>query len=146
MPSGSRSLMPQQASRNPLNLPTRDVFEYTVPQPDPEKPDEEIDVIASLSGGASLQSMGFYLLTANEEKTAMRKSDSPSAMVFELAKASLVEVNGARVAVGDGSLDKAWNDYGPQGRRFAIEAYGDLSGMKETTVAGFLKSRRVKSG
>ena len=94
------------------------------------------------------KTVGMVLLTANEELQASARSRGDSfRLAYELAKASLYEVDGRRVGVEDGSVDEAWTKFSPKVRQLLLSAYSDMHTVDEKqVVAPFLKTRRVKVG
>lgn len=118
---------------NTVAEPPREVYEYEVPE---DLREETSDGVATL---------GIVLLTPNEEKLALRRCNGDAfAMAFELAKASLREVNGIRVYGHDGSQEAAYARCHPKTRALLTGAYSELSTPEEAQSRAFLKSRRVK--
>lgn len=150
--------MPAPKRRPPqADLPAREVFTYAAPMLPEMIPGPDGDLIVKLDDDGEtvysnapkfpgVYSIGVVVLTPNEEKTAMRRcQNDPPAMAYELAKAAMVEFNGKPLVDHDGSKDKAFSEMGPKGRRLLLEAYGDLTGVEDDDVTGFLASRRVKA-
>lgn len=125
---------------NPLEsfakAPSRAVFSWEVPEP---------LCFEAFEGGEAIKSFSLTQLTAQEELNAMKRCGTDSMkMVFELAKQSLVAVNGQKVSLADGSADKAVNEMLPPVRELFLSAYSNIHTAGEEVKANFLKSRSVK--
>lgn len=108
---------------------TRPIFEFDIPEP--------------LADG--IKKVGLIELTADEELQATRRSRGDThRLAYELAKQSLSEVNGEKVGLANGSVDKAWNDMSPKIRNLVLTAYAELHAPPENAAEAFLKSRKVK--
>lgn len=111
---------------------TRPIFVYDVP--------------ASCED-AEVKSVGLVQLRTGEELMAAKRSHGDNfKLAFELAKQSLVEVNGEKVTVGDGSADSAWSKMAPMTRNLVMGEYAALHAPPEGAEEAFRKSRRVKVG
>ena len=108
---------------------TRAVFTYTVP----------------VGMGGDIKSVGLVELTASEELMAAKRASGEGArLAYEMAKTSLVEVNGSKVGLADGSADSAWNKMPPKVRNLVIQAFASLHAPPEDDAASFLASRQVR--
>ncbi len=98
------------------------------------------EIPASVPG--EIRSLGLIEITAQEELQAEQRcrgvSDKRAA---EMAKASLVEVNGQKVRFADGSVDKAWNSMHPKVRTLVASAWVKLHLANDEEVDGFFASR-----
>lgn len=104
-------------------------YEYTVPP----------------SVSEDIKTFAIHELTSDDELMATKRSRNEVArLAYELAKASLAEVNGKPVSLGDGSADKAWDDMPPKLRSFVTQAYAECHVPSDEETADFRKSRRVK--
>lgn len=94
-----------------------------------------------------IEEMGFVQLTSSEELQATKRSHNDMGrLAFEMAKQALVEVNGEKVNLRDGSSDAVWNKMDPKVRTLAVAAFGHLHTPEEEDVNSFLKSQRVEVG
>jgi hypothetical protein len=110
-----------------------------VPPPAPVRP---VHVFTSKLGTIELVE-----LTADEELDAAKRSRSDNVrLAFEMAKTSLVGLNGAKLSLADGSADKAWNEMGSRLRNLVMRAYSDIHTPPEEDANDFLQSRKVKVG
>lgn len=119
-----------------LNLPRveRVIYEYPVPE----------DLQATLDG-KTITSVGVAELTPEEELMAARRAGTDNmALALELAKQSLLEVNGVPCTVGDGSADIWWANMKPQLRTLVTTVYADNNTPTEKAVADFRKGRKAK--
>jgi hypothetical protein len=92
-----------------------------------------------------ITSIGLVQLTTHEEMMAAKRAGSdPVKYVYEQAKQSLVEVNGEKVSLGDGSTEQALDRMGPQIRSLMMTAFGKLHSPPEDTTADFLNTQSVK--
>jgi len=95
----------------------------------------------------SIRSVGLVELTTEEELMAAKRAHGdPMRLAYELAKQSLVEVNGSQVSLGDGTSDKAWGAMGPMVRNLVLTAYAELHAAPEEATKLFLRSRKVRLG
>jgi hypothetical protein len=86
-------------------------------------------------------------LTAQEELTALKRAGSDIGRIaVERVKESIVEVNGEKVSLHDGSADKVWAGLHPIVRDLISSAYLEIHQPKEETTALFLRSRKVRVG
>jgi len=116
----------------PAPKPTRPVYRYTIP--------------VRLQG-AGVSEVGMVQLTSGEELQATKRARNDThRLAYELAKQSLVEVNGEKVGAADGSADKAWDALDPKVRTLVMSAYGDLHAPEEDDLNAFRKSQRVEVG
>lgn len=113
------------------NKKDRPIFEYDVPD----------------ECGGDVRSVGIVELTTGEELLATKRARGDAMrLAYELAKQSLVEVNGAKVNIADGSADEAWAKMTPKTRNLVLGAYGDLHAPSDGAAEAFRASRRVKVG
>lgn len=107
----------------------RQIFTYEIP----------------LSVGGDVRAIGFVELTASEERMAVKRAGNDHLRIAqEMAKQSLVEINGKPVTLADGSVDTIFEHMRPQVRELVVMAFGEVNGAAEDTKEAFLKSRRVK--
>jgi len=108
------------------------VYEYTVPK----------------AMGGEVETIAMIELTAREEMQATKRtgsgSDSMFKLAYELAKQALVEVNGEKVGLADGSVDAAFDRMPPAVRNLVLQAYAELHSPPEGASEGFKESRRVR--
>lgn len=91
------------------------------------------------------QSITLCELTAREQlEAAKRTKDTGLRLGHELIKQSIWDVNGERVSLGDGTLDRAWNSMPPAVLDLVMAGYAKINSATEEQQAGFLKSRRVR--
>lgn len=96
---------------------------------------------------AGIQSVGLVELTGDEEIMATKRAHGDHMRLgLELAKQSLVAVNGAKVSLADGSTDRAWETMGPKLRNMVLTAYAELHSAPDEAIQSFLKSRRTRVG
>jgi len=93
------------------------------------------------------KNVGLIELTADEELVATKRSHGDTMrLAYELAKQSLVEVNGQPVSAADGSVDAAFNKMTPKLRQLVLGAYAELHAPPEEASQAFFKSRKVRVG
>lgn len=98
------------------------------------------DIPASVPG--EIRSLGMVEITAQEELQAEQRCKGASdKRAAEMAKASLVEVNGQRVHFHDGSVDKAWANMHPKVRTLVASAWVKLHLADDSEVDSFFASR-----
>jgi dihydrodipicolinate synthase/N-acetylneuraminate lyase len=111
---------------------SRPMYEYTIPE----------------SMGGKVKSVTLIELTAHEELQATKRAGSANDAMFklayELAKQALVEVNGEKVGLADGSVDTAFNSMSPGVRNLVLQAYAELHSPPEGAAEGFKASRKVR--
>jgi hypothetical protein len=94
-----------------------------------------------------VRSVGVVELTADEELQATKRSRGDTfRLAYELAKQSLVEVNGEKVSLMDGSADAIWAKMNPKLRNLVLAAYSDIHTPTEEDAALFLKTRVTQVG
>lgn len=94
---------------------------------------------------SEIRTLGVVELTANEELQATRRvAGDQFRLAYELALASLVEVDGQAVKLSDGTADKAFNDMGPRGRQLLMQAYHKVNGVEQEQTASFLSSQKIR--
>lgn len=112
--------------------PTRNVYRFTIP-----------DKVRALSV-CGTKSIGLVKLTAEEEVQATERAGGNQARTgYQLAKASLCEVDGAAVSLADNSVDRALERMDPLVRQLTVTAYMNLHQPKEDVVEGFLETMEV---
>lgn len=90
--------------------------------------------------------VGFVELTAQEELQAgKRAKQDPLRLMFELVKASLVEVDGAKVSIANQSADQKIDTCPAQARSLLMAAYNSIHQPDEDEQQTFLKSRRTRT-
>lgn len=118
---------------------SRPVITYDVP--------EEIttDVPAALGAGTVYKSIGMIELTADEELQASKRGGKDQYKIaFELAKASLREVNDKPVSSMDGHDELVWASMSAPLRSLVVDVYADIHSPRPEVAKRFLSSRRVK--
>ena len=94
-----------------------------------------------------VKSVGLIELTADEELQATRRSHGDTMrLAYELVKQAIVDVNGAKVGIADGTVDIALNKMVPKLRQLVMGAYGELHAPSEDASQAFFKSRKVRVG
>ena len=89
-----------------------------------------------------IRSIGMVEITAHEELMAeQRCKGAPDKRAAEMAKAALVEVNGAKVGFADNSVNKAWNEMHPKVRTLVASAWVKLHLANDDEVDDFFASR-----
>lgn len=113
---------------------SREVHLFTVPE--------------ALAAEVGVREVGMVTLTAAEEMMAHKRAPKRDAvqLALELAKASLVEVDGGKLTLADGSADAFWANAHPKLRELVLSAYADLHSPREEDAASFRASRRVRVG
>jgi hypothetical protein len=100
--------------------------------------------IAEATGTASV---GLVELTAMEEMQATKKAGTDTMRIaFELAKSSLVEMNGKPLSRANGEHDSAWQNMHPKIRSLVLQAYTKIHQPESDEVEGFLESATVEVG
>jgi hypothetical protein len=97
-------------------------------------------------GRGEIQTVGLVELTAEDELEASRMSKSDtSKMAFELAKRSLVEVNGERLKPGV-ETERTWNRMPAKVRSLVLQGYVQIHTPQDEDTSDFLESRMAKIG
>lgn len=103
------------------------------------------EVPASVPG--EIRSLGMVEITADEElKAEARCKGAPDKRAAEMTKQALVEVNGEAVRIGDGSVEKAWNNMHPKVRTLVASAWVRLHLANDDEVEDFFASRTQNVG
>lgn len=90
---------------------------------------------------SDVRSLGMVEMTADEEvQIELRCKNTPEKRAVEIAKASIVEINGKRVHNGAGEVDKAWNEMSPKVRSLVNRMWVKLHLANDEEVASFEKS------
>jgi hypothetical protein len=116
-----------------MRLPSRSgrpVHTFTVPQEHRQE--------------VGLASIGLVELTADEEMAVMRRMQTASVASgikaqYDLAKASVVQVDGKAVSSADESLEVAWVAMRPKARALLLRAFQKLHNPPPEMEAGFLE-------
>src|SRR5574337_1106425 len=91
-----------------------------------------------------IRNIGILELNAQEELSASKRAaGDPFRIAYELAKQALVEVNGEKVSLMDGTADKAWATMHPMARELVVKAHQATHNASEDQTAVFLKSRTI---
>ncbi len=91
-----------------------------------------------------VRSVGLVELTADEEiAVEQRCKGSPEKRAIEIVKATVREVNGARIHNGAGELDKLWNNLSPKVRSLLNKAWIKLHAADDAEADSFEKSMTV---
>lgn len=97
--------------------------------------------------GDDITSVGLVELTAAEELSATKRAKGDMfRTAYELAKQSLVQVNGEAVRSSDATVDAAWERMNPKVRNLVLSAYQEIHTPGEDDAANFLKTRTVQVG
>lgn len=100
-----------------------------------------------IAAETGITEVGIVELLGDEEIDATKRAlGDPYRLGFELAKASIALVNGKRVTVADASLDRAWKQLGPAGRKLVAGAYQQVNNPTDDESEAFMASRRVEVG
>ncbi len=84
-------------------------------------------------------------LTAEEELQATRRCQGDQfRLAYELIKQSLVEIDGKKVGLEDGTVDVVMERMHPKARRLLIDAYTKINTPSEEESALFLRSAETK--
>lgn len=107
------------------------------------KPDRVIHrfkIPSSIPG--DVREIGMIELTADDELgVEQRVRGASDKRAHEMAKSSLVEVNGKAVSLADGSADKAWASMPPKVRVLIASAWVKLHLASDEELEGFFASR-----
>lgn len=107
------------------------------------RPVHTFDVPPSL--GEEIKKLGLVKLEPAEELMASKRSGSDAMrFAYELAKQSLVEIDGKPVGVADGSVDTAFTSMGPKLRQLVTLAYTKLHAATDEETKDFLSSQAVR--
>lgn len=105
------------------------------------------DVPPSIAEAAGVRELGFVTLTADEELLCFQRARGNSArLAAELAKASLVEADGAPLSGADGTVDAFFSRADPRLRQLVLTAYTELHAASQEDADAFLKSRKTRAG
>ena len=120
----------QNLSEGLPSKPSRPVYVYDVP---------------TTLGEGGIETVGLVQLTAREEMMAAKRAGSDAIkLVYEQVKQALVEVNGEKVGLADGSADTAFDKMNPMVRNLVMTAFAQLHTPPEEATVGFLQSRIVR--
>ena len=115
-----------------------------------ESPVYEFNVPAkaqsNVEGLGKVETISLTELTASDELLAIARAKSGAAMqiAHELAKQSIVGVNGKKVGLADGSVDLLWNRMKPALRSMVLSAYNKINQPQDEDTDDFLKSCSLK--
>lgn len=100
----------------------------------------------SIEGIGKVETVSLSELTAADELLAIARAKSGVAMqiAHELAKQSIVAVNGKKVGLADGSVDLLWNRMKPALRSMVLSAYNKINQPQDEDMDDFLKSCSLK--
>ena len=102
----------------------------------------------NIPAGAEVATTSVVLveLTAEEEMMATKRArNDPIRLAYELAKCSLVGLDGMEMKSSDGSLDREWDKIHPKVRSFIMQAFNQIHAPREEDVSTFLASRQVET-
>lgn len=104
-------------------------------------------IIDSVEWPEMPKSVGLRQLTAEEEITASKigKFDLTKTR-YEGVKLSICQLGGQKVSNADGAVDKFWDHCGPKVRTLLLQAYDQLSGVKDAEEQNFLGSVEIQTG
>lgn len=89
-----------------------------------------------------VRSVGMVEITAEEELRAEQRCKGASdKRAQEMTKQALVEVNGEKVSLGDGSAERAWASLHPKVRTLLATAWVKLHLAEDNEVDDFFASR-----
>lgn len=99
-----------------------------------------------VDGIGKVETVSLCELTASDELLAIARAKSGVAMqiAHELAKQSIVGVNGKKVGLADGSVDIFWNRMKPALRSMIMSAYNKINQPQDEDMDDFLKSCSLK--
>lgn len=105
-------------------------------------------VPAKTASEVGVSSVGLVTLTTNEELMVFKVSGrgDSAKLASEMAKASLAEVDGKPLSVGDGSADAFWTACHPKLRQLILTAYGKLHSPEPEETEDFLASGQARVG
>lgn len=113
--------------------PAREVYEFKIPE--------------SYDCEACHESISLCKLRSAEEVEATRACQGESMrLAWELSKMSLCEVDGRRLARGDGEVDAAWDKFDPKLRALVVAAYAKLHTPEDDETENFLATMTTKVG
>lgn len=94
-----------------------------------------------------VETVGLCELSASDELLAIARAKNGVAMqiAHELAKQSIVRVNGKKVGFADGSIDIFWNQIKPSLRAMILSAYNRINQPEEEDMDDFLNSLSLKA-
>ena len=105
------------------------------------------DISSSLAEQTGIHQVGLQTLTGDEELLCFKKAKGENAkLATELAKTALVEADGKKLSLADGTVDTFWKELDPRLRQLVLTAYTELHAAKEEDTDSFLKSRKVRVG
>lgn len=111
------------------------------------RPKHVFQIPAGMAEATGVSSVGLVELTAIEEMQATKKAGSDTMRIaFELAKSSLVEMNGKPLSRANGEHDSAWQTMHPKIRSLVLQAYTRIHQPESDEVEGFLGSATVEVG
>jgi hypothetical protein len=109
------------------------------------RPVYEFEIPTSL--GCPLKSVCLVELTVEEELQATKRARGDQfRLAWELARQSLVMVDGKAVTTADDTSDRAWEAMPPTVRQLVLGAYADLHQPQDDAVTAFRASRKVRVG
>lgn len=118
----------QQAISGETPAP-RPIFKYKVPK----------------TTDPNVESIGLVALRADEEMMASRRVNSANDLMYELAKQSVVQVNGQPVSIASG-LEEAWQKFSPKLRSLVVVEYRKNNVPDDKDAEDFSKSQEVILG
>jgi len=102
------------------------------------------NVPASMVGVCGCSTLVFHELTAEDEIMASKRARGDAGtLAYELAKASLAAVDGKRLSLSDGSVDRWFSHASPKVRGLIVTAYNEIHSVTQGDADAFLKSRKV---
>jgi hypothetical protein len=112
-----------------------------------ERPVYLFDVPTRIAAECGVKEIGMSQLTAREQLDAIDRAQGKAAKTaIEYIYCSLRSMDGTKLNMGDGSVEKAWAKCSPALRELIVAAYGDLHNPQEGEFEAFRASRRVVVG
>lgn len=112
-----------------------------------DRPIYVYQVPARIADECGVKEVGLVQLSAREQLDAIDRSHGKATrVVFEYVYSSFWTMDGVKLSLADGSVEKAWSKCSPALRELIVGAYGSLHTPVEGEQAAFMMSRRVVVG